>query len=433
MDNPPWLALTLLVLLDVYCAMVRTALVNASISKLNNNEQNLHGADATAKVLQRPRLRASFRLTLGITHFLVAGLAWWCIYQAIGRTLSLALSLILLVVTMLLLIALESLAERLPLHQPELWAIRFAPTAKVLDVLLTPFAALILALQGSTGKRENKIVPAVTEDELKTWVETDQPAGGLEADERRMIYSIFQFSATLCREIMVPRMDVLALDVNTSLSEATDQLVSSGHSRVPVYEENIDNVIGMLYAKDLLKMTRAQELAGNLRKLLRPAYFVPESMKVDDLLAEMQARGVHLAVVVDEFGSMAGVVTLEDIVEEIVGEIRDEYDQGEELAIQKISDNEYLFKGQVSLDDVNDTLNTELTAEPSDSLGGFIFTHLEQMPLQGDHLNVGNWEFTVEELHGQRINKIRACRLKSEQDNEKDKRENGNGTASETD
>ena len=180
---------------------------------------------------------------------------------------------------------------------------------------------------------------------MKTWVEVGQPEGGLEADERRMIYSIFQFGDTLCREIMVPRIDVLALEVKTPLSQAINTLMESGHSRVPVYDDMIDNVIGVLYAKDLLRLQNSTGEKPALSKFLRPAYFVPETKKVDDLLAEMQAKGVHIAIVVDEYGGMAGLVTLEDIVEEIVGEIRDEYDQKEELLVQKINDDEYLFQG----------------------------------------------------------------------------------------
>ena len=431
MDNPLWYLLVVLVLLDLYFAAVRTALVNAHTPKLVNLDgPKPHSIEATLKVLERPRLRASFRLMLGFTHYLIAGLTWWTAYSLSGKSLSLLASLGILVGTVIFLLALESLAERLPLRQPELWSVRFRNTAKIMDFLMTPLSKLMIALQGSAGLN----VPfehSVTEDELKNWVETEQPGGSLEKDERRMIYSIFQFGETLCREIMVPRIDVLALDVNTPIQEAINQLVQSGHSRVPVYEDSIDNVIGLLYAKDMLKMTLDQEQAQDLRILMRPAYFVPESKKVDELLAEMQAQGVHLVVVVDEYGGMAGVVTLEDIVEEIVGEIRDEYDQGEELAIQEISENEYLFKGQVSLDDVNEVLDTNLTAELSDSLGGFIFSQLGRVPLQGDCVEVENWDFIIEEIHGQRIGKIRARRKAFLQSQEKET-QNGRKTASET-
>ena len=429
MDNPLWFVLVFLILLDLYFAAVRTALVNANTPNLVNlDRQNPYTIEATLKVLERPRLRASFRIVFGLTHFLIAGLAWWIAYEYLGAVITLVESLSLFVLTIIVLLALEFFIERLPLRQPEVWAVRLHGTAKAMDILMTPLSMLMIALQGRTGFSDHN-EHAVTEDELKSWVETEQPSGGLEKDERRMIYSIFQFGETLCREIMVPRIDVLALDVNTSLQDAMNELVRSGHSRVPVYEDSIDNVIGLLYAKDLLKMTRAQEEAQDLHKLLRQAYFVPESKKVDELLAEMQAKGVHLVVVVDEYGGMAGVVTLEDIVEEIVGEIRDEYDQGEELAVQEISPNEYLFKGQVSLDDVNELLNTNLTAELSDSLGGFIFSQLGRVPLQGDTIQMEDWNFTVEEIRGQRIGKIRARRQPASQEKEK---EDGNRITSET-
>jgi CBS domain containing-hemolysin-like protein len=260
----------------------------------------------------------------------------------------------------------------------------------------------------------------VTEDELKTWVEVGEPEGSLEPDERKMIYSIFQFGETLCREIMVPRTEVLALDVKTPLSTAINLFVESGHSRAPVYDDVIDNVIGLLYAKDLLKVHATPGDRQTIRKFLRPAYFVPESKKVDDLLAEMQSKGIHLAVVVDEYGGMAGLVTLEDIVEEIVGEIRDEYDQGEEWLVQKISDEEYIFVGRVSLDDFNDALGTEMITDQTDTLGGFFYSQLGRVPMEGDDLYFDGWRLTVEEVHGRRVGRIRAIKTEAREENGQD-------------
>ena len=225
----------------------------------------------------------------------------------------------------------------------------------------------------------------VTEDELKSWVEEGQPEGSLEQGERRMIYSIFHFGDTLAREIMVPRIDILALDVSTPLEEAILALNNSGHSRVPVFEETIDNVIGLLYAKDLLRVRLEGQNLSSLRSLLRPAYFVPEAKKVDELLREMQARSVHMALVVDEYGGIAGLVTLEDIVEEIVGEIRDEYDQSEEHAVRtgRMTD-EYLFHGRIDLDDFNSGDGIHLTKDVADTLGGFIYSQIGRVPVGGE-------------------------------------------------
>jgi putative hemolysin len=299
--------------------------------------------------------------------------------------------------------------ERIPLHNPEKWAMRLTAPARFFDFFLTPITQLLIWLQGTNQQILRKL-GSVSEDELKTWVEVGEPEGGLEPDERKMIYSIFQFGETLCREIMVPRMEVLALEVKTPLNQAINALVDSGHSRVPVYDDEIDNVIGVLYAKDLLKIHGNTGEKISIKKFLRPAYFVPESKKVDELLAEMQAKGTHIAVVVDEYGGMAGLVTLEDIVEEIVGEIRDEYDQGEELLVQALSPDEVLFKGRVSLDDFNDALDTHLDPESTDTLGGYFYSEMGRVPVEGDQLEVEGWKLTVEEIRGRRVGRIRAKR-----------------------
>ena len=411
MDNWLWLLLSALILIDLYFTVIRTAMVNTRAPRLVNLEgQEPRRVEFTLNTLERPRLRATFRLMLGFTHFLTAATAGWIAYQVWGENLTLLGILGVFLLTMIILLSLEFLAERAPLHHSELWAVRLSPAARIMDILLSPLSTLMILLQGSSHLNQNS-AHSMTEDELRSWVETEQPEGGLEKDERRMIYSIFQFGDTLCREIMVPRIDVLAFEVTIPIQQAIDELVKSGHSRVPVYEGSIDNVIGLLYAKDLLQPTDARSKPLEIRKLLRKAYFVPESKNVDELLSEMQGRGVHMAIVVDEYGGMAGLVTLEDIVEEIVGEIRDEYDQGEEAMIQKISDDEYIFRGQIALNDVNDTLNTQLTAELSDSLGGFVYSQLGRVPFEGDVLQVEEWQFTVEEVRGRRIGKIRAQKM----------------------
>jgi len=165
-----------------------------------------------------------------------------------------------------------------------------------------------------------------------------------------------------------------------------------------------------LYAKDLLRAQLDETHPESIRPFLRPAYFVPESKKVDELLREMQTRSVHMAIVVDEYGGMAGLVTLEDIVEEIVGEIRDEYDQGEELLFQRISDDEYLLNGRIGMDDFNDLLGTNLVTELADTLGGYIYGTIGRVPTGGESMKVEDWDLTVEQVSGRRIIKVRAHR-----------------------
>jgi putative hemolysin len=289
---------------------------------------------------------------------------------------------------------------------------------------LTPFVQVLIGLMAIflwvlRGFSREKKEPSdgaisVTEDELKTLVDAGQEEGIFEKGERRMIYSIFQLGVTLAREIMVPRIDMLALDVSTPLFEAVDAFLRSGHSRVPVFEESVDNTLGLLYAKDLLRVWREGNQLESLRELLRPAYFVPEAKKVDELLTEMQSQRVHMAIVVDEYGGVAGLVTLEDIVEEILGEIRDEYDQAEESPYQILSDGEYLFQGRVDLDDFNEIMGSNLPKDEADTIGGLIYSQMGRVPDTGDTVRQDNMLLTVEQVSGRRIRKVRARWLPSE-------------------
>jgi len=409
-----WILGAFFLFLDLFFAFMRTSLVNVRVPQLiellSNNPEKL---EKTIDFLERPRLRASLRFLVAFTHVLLAAsLLFLCIDQ-FGE-LSLGVMIGILSAMLLLVMALEFSLERVALKNPERWAIRLLSIGNFFDLLFSPISNTMIWLQGTNNQALRKL-GSVTEDELRTWVQVGEPEGGLEPDERKMIYSIFQFGDTLCREIMVPRMEVTALEIKTPLNQAINAFISSGHSRVPVYDDVIDNVVGMLYAKDLLKIHGNVNEKNDIKKFLREAYFVPESKKVDELLGEMQANGVHIAVVVDEYGGMAGLVTLEDIVEEIVGEIRDEYDQSEELLVQFITDDEYLFRGRVSLDDFNEALDTHLDPDMTDTLGGYFYSELGRVPAEGDQLEVEGWLLKVEEVRGRRVGRIRARRIPAEE------------------
>lgn len=404
-----WILLVIFVLMDIFFALMRAALFNARLPQLIelaiSDDKNI---ERTIRTLERPRMRTTMRLLVALTHALVLTCVLYLVL--VGNELGFGAMLGIFVLTILLLLGFEFSLERLPLHQPETWSVKLAPLAIALDTIFTPITSVLVGMQNSKDLAQRNL-GSVTEDELKTWVEVGQPEGGLEEDERKMIYSIFQFGDTLCREIMVPRIAVLAVEIKTPLSTAINMIVESGHSRVPVYDDVIDNVVGMLYAKDLLKVQVNAGEKSTIRKFLRPAYFIPESKKVDELLGEMQSKGVHIAVVVDEYGGMAGLVTLEDIVEEIVGEIRDEYDQAEELLVQQISPEEYVFVGRVSLDDFNEALSTELETDQTDTLGGFFYSKLGRVPMENDRLVLEDWQLTVEEVRGRRVGRIRAIKI----------------------
>jgi putative hemolysin len=241
-------------------------------------------------------------------------------------------------------------------------------------------------------------------------VDAGEEGGVLEEEEREMIYSIFEFGDTLTREVMVPRLDVVAIEVSTPLTEAADIVIGATHSRVPVYQDAIDNVVGVLYAKDLLRVLRAGNLSVPLARIVRPAYFVPEAKKVSELLEELQKRRVHMAIVVDEYGGVAGLVTIENILEEIVGEIQDEYDAGEEPLFRQEAEGEYVFDARAMLDDVNRLLGVSLSGESFDTLGGFLYAQFGKVPAAGDQLRFDGLALQVLDVSGRRIGKVRIRR-----------------------
>lgn len=401
--NDSWflIALILAWAFDLVLTVARFSLENLNLSQLADLEkvgpqavQRAHGI-----LQQKKRVLTALRFTQMTFSLLVFGCS-----LIVFQPLSWGWTLGLLVVTGWLLTLSETIVEALALPSLELWALRLTPLAAVFHRIFGPLLAVPFIRSRYSPKMPRE---ELLEAELKSLVTEGQQEGVLEQDEQEMIISIFQFRNTLAREVMVPRIDMLALDVNTSLTEAVDALLESGYSRVPVYEGKIDDIQGLLYAKDLLRAWREGRL-DNLRQLLRPAYFVPEAKKVDELLAEMQEKHFHMAIVVDEYGGVAGLVTLEDIVEEIVGEIQDEYDLREEQVYQQVSDDEYLFLGRIDLDDVNHILQSHLPVTEADTLGGFLYSRIGKVPIGGEQVVVDNILLTVEQVTGRRIRKVRA-------------------------
>jgi CBS domain containing-hemolysin-like protein len=410
-DSILWIVFAALLFLDLLVISLRTGLVNARLPHLIEMSHQRPGRslEPALRMFEKISMRVALRFALESLRLLMAVTAYFLLNNYFPN-LSFGLSLVVIFLAGAVVLSVEFAVEGGIRNHPEAWLVRLTPLARALDFLLRPFSVFFLALLGKPVMVE-RFTGQVTEDELKTWVESEQPAGGLEKGERQMIYSIFHFGDTLCREIMVPRIDILALEASTTVPEAVRALTVSGHSRVPVYEETIDNIAGLLYAKDLLRASLDEEKPDSIRPFLRPAYFVPEAKKVDELLREMQERSIHMAVVVDEYGGTAGLVTLEDIVEEIIGEIRDEYDQAEERPYQKISDDEYVFHGRIDLDDVDEVLGAHLESELADTLGGYIYGTIGRVPVGGEQVQIGDWVLTVEQVSGRRIRKVRAVRL----------------------
>jgi len=285
---------------------------------------------------------------------------------------------------------------------------------RVISVILAPLVKVFMSLSDTlsriTGGEE--IDKAVTEEEIMTLVEDGQKGGTIEDEEREMIYSVLQFGETLAREVMVPRPDLTAVEAGTPLSEAVKLLIKTGHSRIPVYDEDIDNIKGLLYAKDLLKLWGdAATVNKKSRDIMRPAYFVPETKRADVLFKELQEKKIHLAIIVDEYGGTAGIVTIEDLIEEIVGDIQDEYDLNEEAEYVSVGENAYIVDGGMNLGDVNELLDIDLPDDENDSIGGYVYSKLGHVPEIGETIETPTLHLRVDEVENRRIRKVYIARV----------------------
>ncbi len=301
---------------------------------------------------------------------------------------------------------------------PMVWASR-DPESVVLVLAvpltwLTPVLAPVLAAFRFLGRVAGAELPEVgrliSEEELRALVNIDDENGPIEEDEMEMIAGIMELGETKVREVMVPRIDVVAISIDATLDEALDTIIGAGHSRIPVYRETIDDLAGLLYAKDLLRPFRSRDYSPKLGDLLRDAHYVPESKPVDELLRELRHRQVHMAIVVDEYGGTAGLVTIEDLLEEIVGEIQDEYD-AEEPRIEFVNADEVLLDAGVDIDDVNRLLDIDLPTDEVDTMAGLVFTSLGKVPEVGEKASFDEAEIEVVAVSGRRIRRVRVVRL----------------------
>jgi CBS domain containing-hemolysin-like protein len=336
---------------------------------------------------------------------------------AAGLTLELAHSfgvwfrvgcLVLLLVAILVVSA--ALPKILALRDPQAIVLATAGPVSGIAWLLWPLVSALTLLTRPIAKMAGTdtltSTPLVIEEELRSLVDAGEEQGLFEHDEREMIEGVFSFGDTIVREVMVPRVYIVALDVNTPIDEALDAVIRYGHSRIPVYQDTIDNVVGILYAKDLLTTLRDCQHETSLRSLLRPAHFVPETIKVDALLKELQQSKVHITLVVDEYGGIAGLATFEDLIEEIVGEIQDEFDV-EEPFIEVLSDIEMVVDARASIEEVRELTRLALEHTDADRIGGLVYEQLGRVPRVYDEVELEGWSITVLSMKGVRPQKLR--------------------------
>ena len=418
-DMEAWLQLIVLIISLVLCAMAsaaETALTSISRIKLKNLvEEGDKKALEIELLTAKPNIFLSTILVVNSVAVIVASSMTTVLALRFNPNYGELVGTIL--ISLVVLIFCEITPKTTAVQNPIRWARVLVTPVRVAAWLLHPLIVTLSAITNIlirlTGGQIKHRGPFVTEEELRLLVNVGEEEGVLEEEETDMIHSIFEFADTTVREVMIPRIDMITLESNATVDEAVDLALQGGFSRIPVYEETIDNIIGVLFTKDMLKQLREHHNSLPIRELVRPAYFVPESKKLDDLLHEIRQKRTHMAIVVDEYGSVAGLVTIEDLVEEIVGDIQDEYDREENL-YEQVSQFEFIFNAKININDFNELMDTDLENEDYDTLGGFLLGQLDKIPVAGDTITFKNLTFTILTTRGLRITKVKVERADSQ-------------------
>jgi putative hemolysin len=425
LEPDSWIAILvglLCLLLIALDSAVETALTNISRLRLRQLlERGVPRAQAINDLLDNPqRFPATLLFVNTIALITVGSLAlyasehfvqWWSHPLAV------------VVAAVLVLVLGIAVPKALAIRNPERTALTlFAPiniVRRVVLPLVTLAGFIARPIVRLVGGRTAPAGPFVTQEEMRMLVNVGEEEGVIQQEEEELIHSIFEFGDTVAREVMVPRPYIVAVEDDSTVAQAADIALQSGHTRLPIFKETIDTVSGVATVQDMLRLIRQHGESESVMKVMRPVFYVPETKKVDELLRELQKGRIHMAIVVDEYGGTSGLVTIEDLLEEIVGEIQDEYDVEPQM-FERVNEYETLMDARVSLDDVNDLLGTNWEAEDSDTIGGFVYEDLGRIPNPGDTLQVGNYVITVLSTEGARLKQLSIVRQRPPDDEEDD-------------
>lgn len=407
-DSFLFIILIILLMLSAFFSSSETALM--TVNKIRLRSLADEGNKRAAMVLDITENHTSKMLSAilignNIVNISASSLSATLAYAFGGYMVSIATA----VLTVAILVFGEITPKNYATINAEKITLRYIPVIRFFMVVMTPVIFIInlfsrgimflLRVDPSAADR------AMTEEDLRTIVDVSHEDGIIESDEKEMIYNVFDLGDANAKDIMVPRVHVTFADVNNTYEELIEIFREDKFTRLPVYEENPDNIVGIINMKDLLLYDKTESF--NIRDIMRQPHFTYEYKNISELLVEMRESTFNIAIVLDEYGEMAGLITLEDILEEIVGEIHDEYDEQEDEKIQCISKNEYIIEGSLNLDDVNDNLGTSFESEDYDSLGGFIIEHLDRLPETGDQVTTEDGILlVVEKLDKNRVESV---------------------------
>lgn len=420
--------LFILILLSGFFSSAETALTTVNKLRMRSlAEENKKGASTVCKLIEDPtKMLSAILIGNNIVNLTASSLATqfatnMALNSGLKMETSLAVGIATGILTIVILIFGEITPKSLATLHAETLSLKYAGIVYFLTQVLTPVIFVVNKL--SIGLLllfridPNKKTQAITENELRTIVEVSHEEGVIESEERKMITNVVDFGDSIAKEVMVPRVDVDFAHIDLSYDEIVHLFSINKYSRLPVYEESTDNVVGIVNLKDVFFYQGSKE-EFNIKTIMREPYFTYEFKHTSELLTEMKRDHVSLSVVIDEYGSMVGIITLEDLLEEIVGEIRDEYDADEEDSIKAVSDNEYIVDGNTKLDDINEIIELGIEAEDYDSIAGHVICLLDHLPDEGETVTDGNITYTVLAVDKNRIDKIHILINPVEEDEE---------------
>lgn len=427
---PQLVLILVLVLLNAFFAAAEIALVSVRRTRIKQLvEEGNRRARTVQLLIENPtRFMATVQIGVTLVGFLASAVGAVSLAAPLadllratgidliaGNALGISVLVVTVIVGFVTLVAGEIGPKSLALQHAERIALAVGGIINFIAVLTLPAVKVVTwtsdLLVRPFGGHVRFSAPIVTEEELKMLVAAGEEEGVLEEDEKEMIHSIFEFTDTVARQVMVPRIDMKCIEVTSSLNELLEVIMRYGHSRIPVYEDNVDNILGIVHAKDLLPVLKEELHDFDIRAVMRPAYFIPESKKIDELMAEFKRSKIQMAIVRDEYGGTAGLVTLEDLLEEIVGDIMDEYDI-EERMIEMIDEDHAIVSARMDVDDLNDHMGLEIPeSEEYETIGGFVFGLFGRQPAEGESIEHDGVKFTVWNIDGGRLNKIAIERM----------------------
>lgn len=422
------LILVILILLNAYFAASEIAFISLNDAKIEKQaKEGNKKANQIIKMLKNPsEFLATIQIGITLAGFLSSAFASDTFSNMLAPILNklmpflsldvwkgISIIIITAVLSFFTLVFGELVPKRLAMKYYEKIAYMSIGIIKAISVVTAPFVKLLTfstnVVSKLFGVSENEEA-IVTEEEIKMMIDQGEEKGTIEEEEKELINNVFEFNDILASEIMIPRTDIFAIAVNDRFEDVLEEIDENKYSRIPVYEETIDNIIGVLYIKDIIKFINDKKTV-NIKKLIHDAYFIPETKPINELFKELQKNKKQMAIVIDEYGGTAGLLTMEDILEELVGNIFDEYDE-EKNEYEKIDENTYLIRGSVSLNEVKKILNISIPEGDYETLSGYLLEELGRIPEEGENIVIETKDasYKIEEFEEKRIGLVKACK-----------------------